>query len=424
MPAEAFWAARFLGILGFVGIAMTAGQGRLPVAASPSLILPLLALVFYCLIPAFYVEFVLNGPIDLPPAAEPGKVRVSYEGSERFSSFASASRAEAVILSFVGFALLAAQVFDRLIPPGRSEGGGLRLPVTLPLGLIVIAGLGFQAGKVVLADGAVPGLSSLIDFLPPLVTFGVALLVAGWRERRPGWGVAAVIGLLVSCVLLFPFQAKSWTFLAATCLLVWVLTARGRARWMAVAVLVAAPLLMAGAIQSHRNIDASMVDKLISKIIIRQSETVFCLNFVLREADRPESVWRQGPLYFAAGLVPRLLWPDKPSLSVGADFAGPFCGAGIFVLHSASITLPGEPILRGGSAGIAVAGLVLVGLSGLVLLAWKHGGVASPAALALVPWLIDFDQHFALYIANAVKAGLVVGAAGLALLVLARMRRY
>lgn len=40
--------------------------------------------------------------------------------------------------------------------------------------------------------------------------------------------------------------------------------------------------------------------------------------------------------------------------------------------------------------------------------------------LALIPWTIDFDQHFALYVANLAKAGLVTGAF---LFVLARVGR-
>ncbi|MBM3565868.1 MAG: hypothetical protein FJX42_07135 [Alphaproteobacteria bacterium] len=33
----------------------------------------------------------------------------------------------------------------------------------------------------------------------------------------------------------------------------------------------------------------------------------------------------------------------------------------------------------------------------------------SPGVLALTPWTIGFDQHFALYMGNLTKAGLVVG---------------
>jgi hypothetical protein len=34
-------------------------------------------------------------------------------------------------------------------------------------------------------------------------------------------------------------------------------------------------------------------------------------------------------------------------------------------------------------------------------------------ALGLTPWLIDFDQHFAMYLANVVKAGMVMALAAM-----------
>ena len=153
---------------------------------------------------------------------------------------------------------------------------------------------------------------------------------------------------------------------------------------------------------------------LAAKLVSRQAETVDCLTGVVRKhfAVHAES---SNPFYFASGLVPRVLWPDKPNLSQSGKTVIPYCHAdfapNLHTDHSASGTLLWEPLafagIRGQIAAQALTFLMLIGLSRV----WINGGAyAAAGVLALTPWTIDFDQHFALYIANLAKAGLVTGA--------------
>ena len=63
-----------------------------------------------------------------------------------------------------------------------------------------------------------------------------------------------------------------------------------------------------------------------------------------------------------------------------------------------------EPVLRGGWPGLAVA-QIFIGL-GLALVAFampRCRPVVLVAIIALLPWLVHFQQSFALYFANSIK---------------------
>jgi hypothetical protein len=362
--------------------------------------LPLLALVFYSLIPAAYVELYFGGPLAAPFWAHAENMRYP---TDQFLSYATNTIAESWILAFSGIGLLLAMAFDRLIPARRNEDADSSPPFAWGLMLICGAGLAFHVGKDLLPPMALPWAGSLVDALPPLVMFGVALVLQGQSVRPIRRGIWIVAGLAAGAVLLFPYQIKTYVMLLVTLLLIAVLRSRGWARVAIMVMVLAAPALGAGMVMLPRG----TLPNLAGKIVWRQAETMFCMDFALRDAASGGGEWRSGPFYFAAGLIPRVLWPDKPTLSHG-DTYGKFCGVKI-AGHSASITLLGEPALRGGPWGMATAAAILAGLSAIVMGAWKRGGQAVSAfAIGLAPWLVDFDQHFAMYIANAAKASLAI----------------
>jgi hypothetical protein len=422
LPTGGFWLARGLAMVGAIAALAVAGKGRRSVLASPAFTLPLLALVFYSLLPAAYVEVTYGGPTPLPPQVTPEALRVNGDGPvyplpaivgaansaeeiRNISVSATASGAEAWILAFVGFGLLAAAVFDLLIPTRNAEADEVEPSVAWPPLLMVCgSGLLFQSGKRLLPQLPAAA-SSLIDLLPPVVMFGMALLVGLCVRRRARWHCAwAALGLAVGAALLLPYHIKASAFLLTTILLMGAALLRGWARLAVIVVMIAAPALAANAISMARSHVAASSPNIIGKIIYRQSETMYCLEFARRDREAGEDEGQAGPLYFAAGLVPRVVWPDKPSLSQGENYAKAFCGFDV-PNHSASITLLGEPAVRGGKWGMLAAGLVLTALSALVVAAWKRGTpVMAAMALGLTPWLIDFDQHFAMYVANVVKA--------------------
>ena len=147
-----------------------------------------------------------------------------------------------------------------------------------------------------------------------------------------------------------------------------------------------------------------------SKAVYRQTETGFCLDNVLKEhTAEPFAVSEQ--LFWIRGLVPRILWQDKPSLSMGKEYAVKYCLRVERTLgdHSSSITLLGQPLIHGGVIGLILhSGLLILGLA--VVERFNANPAALPTAMvaALLPWLMDLDQDFAMYIANAVKFALVM----------------
>ncbi|MEX2450260.1 MAG: hypothetical protein WD407_05335 [Rhodospirillales bacterium] len=150
-----------------------------------------------------------------------------------------------------------------------------------------------------------------------------------------------------------------------------------------------------------------MVKSFWSQSTSRQLGTGRCLHDVtaLHWPDSGEG----SAFYFLAGLVPRMLWPDKPSLSLGQQYAVRYCVSAPGSTHTASISLLGEPITQAGRVGLAVAMIVLVtALSAVTLLALKTTPYGIIALVALLPWLMDFDQHYALYWANSVKMAIIV----------------
>ncbi len=154
---------------------------------------------------------------------------------------------------------------------------------------------------------------------------------------------------------------------------------------------------------THAN-PASMIGYVArAKIVLRQAETRYCFQRVIdKHWQQPFTTAEQ--MFWLKGLVPRVLWPEKPSLSLGRDYSWYYCGSNVKNENSSSITLLGQPVIRGGEIGLLLhGGLLIVGLGGVTWFGRKRDRLSAVTVVALLPWLIDFDQDFALYVANAVK---------------------
>ena len=225
--------------------------------------------------------------------------------------------------------------------------------------------------------------------LVAVAVFGTLLL--GGNVKWAIWAVAAALGL----ILISGVYRKFLLPMAGALIVIFVVAMIG------IAVIRTAPNASV-----PTDYAAATVRFAAHKLVSRQTETGHCLQSVLdRQYDAPALA---SPFYFLAGIVPRYFWPDKPNLSPGVDYAIRYCGKAPEEIdprnpHHASLTLIGEPIARAGWAGLALAlGVLAAGLSVVAALS-RRSAAGMIAATALIPWLIDFDQHFALYIANALK---------------------
>ena len=158
---------------------------------------------------------------------------------------------------------------------------------------------------------------------------------------------------------------------------------------------------------AHGNIPRVLRAPLL-KILYRQSATVYCFKKVLDYgSDAPFTLSDQ--FFWIKGLVPRILWSEKPKLSGGQLYTQKYCGQPTYSHHNSSITLLGQPFIIGGNIGLFLnIGLLIFGLAGITLLTRQPLGLSTLSVVALSPWLIDMDQNFVLYVANLVKFFLII----------------
>jgi hypothetical protein len=145
---------------------------------------------------------------------------------------------------------------------------------------------------------------------------------------------------------------------------------------------------------------------LAAKLVWRQMETGFCFdNAVEKHGDQKLDIFRQ--TFWLEVLVPRIIWRDKPNFSLGGKYKSDYCKIKGQSAHSSSITLLGQPVTHGGMAGLIMHGALLLLLLGAITgFSCNTPGLCRIAVFALLPWWIDFDQDFALFIGNIVKFGL------------------
>lgn len=322
------------------------------------------------------------------------------------------SRAEALVL---GFALLAAAV-ARAVPVGvlspATSDGFLERRGVIVLGAVavtaIVALVGFRL------TGAPGGLAGQVhDGMAPMALVSVALLHAHWIGRPRFHARYCMVVLAVVAILMLLGVGKQVVYAVAAGALSWALASPlpPVVRLKTVSVLLVVGMVAVAAMAFSRDLGAperfraswqEPARGLVEKIVDRQLDTGWCFGNVLAEHLRPGEPTKAG--YFVAGLVPRALWPDKPSLSVGYDLGIRYCGKDPIWKHSASITLLGEPVIRAGFVGMAAAAAAC--FAGLLGVGWLAGRMGPPGLglwVGLAPWLVDFDQTFAMYVANGVK---------------------
>ena len=144
------------------------------------------------------------------------------------------------------------------------------------------------------------------------------------------------------------------------------------------------------------------------KLLYRQTDTIHCLNKVLNVHSEDVFVLSE-QFFWLKGLVPRIIWPEKPNLSEGQVYTQKYCRPNNHLNHYSSITLLGQPFIKGGNTGLFLnLGFLIFGLTGITWLTRERFSLSALSVAALSPWLVDMDQNFILYIANATKFFLII----------------
>jgi hypothetical protein len=412
--AAAYWAA--------VTWTLLRRGGAHPPLLSPLYLLGSLALWLYSLVPAAYITATFGAPLAIPADADPFVVfthpHFPSPGVEPETAIrAIGSAGEAAALSFALVALAAVALVSWSLPPaGRPPRPANPWPAFV-LGLAVSAGgIGLRLFPgLVAADG-------IRTLLVPVLTACLAILaIAAWRH---GGAARTMAGLLAAAAAAALLPAASKPFFIAAALSLALVAARRRPDRSGIigGILLATLTLgfLAFYTARHQHLDgpglaARLGNMAISKTVFRQTETLYCLAFALRDTGRggADPGFTLGPLYFVEGVVPRALWPAKPDLSRGHHYALRYCGyrpqdfPSPTTGQSASITLLGEPFVQAGPPGPLVFCAFVVVVLALLSRLWMRPGWPAAAVLATAPWLVDFDQHAALYVANAVKFGAI-----------------
>lgn len=394
-------------------LALKRGSAAFPL--DPPLLVAAAVFILYVLGPAIIVSVLLDGPVPLDPADTPDIVRqpgwnITFEASRR----AVESTGTWLTLRFTLICLLASTLLSLTIKiaPGKSA---LDFPWKGPAILGLIASL-LQLGRRWDLYSSLPAdvTTRFLDFLPVVASTCLAMLVFACRNRRqsaPRWAFAILMVLAVVAFMPFGTKILGWALIIDVLIL--GLSFSGKARRVLLAAIIFLPFLFATILTVSRG-DGYQFNKLYTaslyfqhKMIYRQAETIYCLTFVDKENSNKEfSITGIGHL--SAGLVPKFIWNDKPSLSRGNIYAESYCGwphqEVVFSRHSASITLLGEPLLLSGPWGLAVAQAWVVGFLMLAGYALNSGRpIWMTTALAILPWMVDFDQNFIMWLANIGK---------------------
>lgn len=411
---------------------------RAPVAlVSPLFVLGAVSLAFFSLTPWLALLPAVEPIVFLRPfAAEAARAFLEGHGELVVLQFSAACLTLAAVLAG---RLGDDRAFSRdpqTFLPARTA----RIAATVAIGLLLLGALPFAAAGV--SDGAARWLANgagreLMHGAPPVMAVALAALFHIAVGRAAGWfWLAMGASVIVVVALMSTLMAKLAVFVVLAGAGAYAVRHRPSGRRLAAVVLCGLAFLVValvtmgllrqlateGDIPSYRE---GVQVVAVAKVLLRQTVTVGCFQEAIRQSA-PDGKGG-GPLYFVSSVVPRALWPDKPSLSRGDEYAVAYCGmppesVSADTPQSESITLLGEPVVQAGWAGLAAAQLFLLAvLAAITRVGLRSGAVGAIALTALLPWLVDFDQSFALYVANAVKMFLWMIPPLLGLLMMARI---
>jgi len=363
--------------------------GRSHLLLSPLLALGVTALLFYAVIPVAVLPV-----LDRITEFDFYKTRAhAFDGSF----------AQLLIWAF-GLVCLGLHILFAHLSPAPSVFASPTLFIPTSLGVTALALFTLWAGWN--ARHSHPFLSSdAVAWLGSALVFGCSLIIVSAQSRHR-LIVAALIALVALGALYLVGSGKRVAFSTLALTLAFVAVGRIQPRALVVLVTLGIVLASFGATRSLHRHESNPLSELgllfEHKVWGRQVETGLCLDQVI--AKRWNDDFGRSPFYFASGLIPRTLWQAKPNFSLGNQHALEYCDPAASPQHSASITLLGEPLENAGPTGLVMMMLVISGIGG-VIIRFGLNRTSLPLALsaALYPWLMDFDQDFAMYLANAVK---------------------
>ena len=411
-------------VLGAWALIFKCGPRRL--LLSPLTHLAAFALLFYGWFPAFSVVLMdLNLNEGLFATRDNYHFVASYVGS----------RSELLVVGFAGLCLGAFAIAAAMLSEyRRADTSDFRYQSPYTIGWGAIAGI--ICLMLVLALSASPQFSALLgapigkelfSATPVLFSFSCAFLISTFGSKRRGHVLLGFLVIISGLFLLTFVNRAQMPLLITYALVSFIITLISlSARQLTLIALSCAIFLSAIMVAlvvfrpaQATYAPATLMQRILimaeQKLLTRQAVSAGCFNKIADLGFEKDA--GGNPFYFVVAVVPRVLWREKPNLSRGSEFAE-LCGEGgaFEAGHSESITVLGEPILEDGYRGLVVAEVTLVvALVVLSVFGLTGGPVRMLWLVALLPWLIAVEQHFALYVANAFKMGLILVPAALAL---------
>jgi hypothetical protein len=372
--------------------------------------------------------------------------------ADLFGEFESAQGGESVLvtglaLTCVALATLSLGYHATVMVLGRrdetAEAGQRTVAIRRVIGLYVVSTVargvhlltvGVAYGTDITAWGALQPVAQWIGYVEDLRFLALALLVAHVIHRRTGY-----VWLAIPIVLELVLGVSSGFLTPAILPLVLCVTAaaaldRLRARHLAliaaVALLISTFVPVIAAIREDRmgaigTTDFSRVadalatpgkywvagvsagNGIYDKFFGRQTEVASAAGLVV--ALTPAVVPYEGLERFLVvplSLIPRAIWPDKPSLSRGVWFSSTFRGLATDTTSYSAMTIFSEGYLFYGWTGTVLAMLILGSVLALIRSRLDNPRLAL-VYLALVPTILQIEPEFSSYVITLVQRTVV-----------------
>ncbi|WP_096701942.1 hypothetical protein [Magnetospirillum sp. 15-1] len=351
-------------------VALGLRSGRRYALLSPLFLLAVLVIIFYSLTTSV-MPF-------LPPGLVSG-------WGERWAPAFLGHGAERLVLGFAALCLAAHAGISAFCPTGEIA---LTLPRGRPvllralcLGLAALEALWTWASpRYGLLSAPV---ASIAGMIMPFLTMTVTLLVLDAIHVPSRRRMSLLVSGLALMVMLSYGVGKE-PLLLMVCLALAGLLASARIAVMLGGVAILAALLI-GAMTSLPYTRGLMGPNIpvtpyqiavaaVGKLGERQAESGYCLSRVVDRAGMDQT--SDSPFYFLGSVIPRIVWPHKPSLSQGRLLLWDrYCGTPERVVagYSGSPTLLGKPLIRAVWAGLAVATAFMLALLSAISLFGSRG---------------------------------------------------